>query len=169
MQEEMARARDELELRLVSARRALLNELRGEYEALIKKTSPALLRLPILALQAAGRRPAPQAPLPSLAGIADRAPPPRPGPLRGVPVRKVIREASVIGQSMILCDTEPLLAPAPRLGPRGRRQALRPSFAISIMDNSILIDKVDIHSKGPDVVGNIIKDIQQVLKRHYQS
>lgn len=127
-------ARRDFEARLAAAKRALLSDLRNEYESAIKRAAPAALKQPIVALRARSVR----------------------------HDRKVIREASIVGQSMIMDDFEcgrALLAK-----PRSR-----PSFAISVNENSILIDRVDISSKGPDVVGNIIKEIQNVLKKHYRA
>lgn len=167
MEEEIEKTRDDMEMKLITVRRALLNELRGEYESVIRKTPPALLKLPVMALKSAGRKSVARKAETGLAGIANRGGP-VPGYLRSISGRKVIREASVIAQSMIL-EEEDVHPPPLQKGTLGRKRPLRPSFAISIKDNSILIDKVDIHSKGPDVVGNIIKDIQKVLKRHYKS
>ncbi|KAL0266074.1 UNVERIFIED_CONTAM: hypothetical protein PYX00_011791 [Menopon gallinae] len=177
MNEELAKIRGEFEMRLLTIKRGLLNELRNEYEAAIKKTPQSILRMPVIAFKslclgsqgaADSERAEPSktaASDASMHGNKDAAAPPRVQTQRVTGGRKIIREASIVGQSIILEDLDAsavkkqstLLQKAP---------SRRPPFSISVGESSILIDKMEFTSNDPNVVGNIIKDIQKVLKKH---
>lgn len=177
MNEELAKIRGEFEMRLLTIKRGLLNELQSEYEATIQKAPQNVLKMPIIAFKSlclgssvSGdvRRTEPNTTVPSDVSVCKSKDVAtlRPTQLqRATGGRKIIREASIIGQSMILEDLDSSAAKM-RSTLLKKTTGKRPPFAISVGESSILIDKMDFASNDPNVVGNIIKDIQKVLKKH---
>lgn len=177
MNDELAKIRGEFEMRLLTIKRGLLNELQTEYEAAIKSTPQNVLKMPIIALKslclgssvsvdARHTEPKAAAPFDASAHSSGNATTTRRAQLqRATGGRKIIREASIIGQSMILEDLDSSAAKTQSTLLK-KVPNKRPPFAISVGESSILIDKMDFTSNDPNVVGNIIKDIQKVLKKH---
>lgn len=169
--------RGEFEMRLLTIKRGLLNELQNEYETTIKKAPQNVLKMPIIAFKSlclgssrSGdvRRTEFKTMVPSNISVhssRDASTSRRAQLQRVTGGRKIIREASIIGQSMILEDLDSSATKTQSMLLK-KVPGKRPPFAISVGESSILIDKMDFTSNDPNVVGNIIKDIQKVLKKH---